>query len=256
MTKTQFINALTSFANKFAAKIETLFVKKEAGKGLSTNDFTTELKDKLDGIETGANNYVHPTTAGNKHIPAGGVSGQILRWNADGEAVWGDETEVVFNVDPELSETSTNAIQNKAVYAALAGKETAGAAATALTEAKAYTDQEVAALVDGAPETMNTLKEVSDALKANDDVVTALNAAIGNKASAADFTAHVENTDNPHGVTKAQVGLDKVENKTAAEILGEMTSANVTTALGFTPAAVMEDVTDEEIANIIDSCFA
>ena len=30
------------------------FVKKESGKGLSTNDFTTELKDKLDGIEAGA----------------------------------------------------------------------------------------------------------------------------------------------------------------------------------------------------------
>lgn len=36
------------------------YVEKEAGKGLSTNDFTTELKDKLDGIEEGANKYTHP----------------------------------------------------------------------------------------------------------------------------------------------------------------------------------------------------
>lgn len=37
------------------------YVQKETGKGLSTNDFTNELKTKLDGIEDGANNYVHPT---------------------------------------------------------------------------------------------------------------------------------------------------------------------------------------------------
>ena len=30
--------------------------------------------------------YTHPTTAGNKHIPAGGSSGQILRWSAAGTA--------------------------------------------------------------------------------------------------------------------------------------------------------------------------
>ena len=35
--------------------------------------------------------YTHPTTAGNKHIPAGGSSGQILKWSAAGTAVWGAE---------------------------------------------------------------------------------------------------------------------------------------------------------------------
>ena len=35
--------------------------------------------------------YTHPTTAGNKHIPAGGSAGQILKWSAAGTAVWGDE---------------------------------------------------------------------------------------------------------------------------------------------------------------------
>ena len=32
--------------------------------------------------------YTHPTTAGNKHIPAGGVSGQFLKWSANGTATW------------------------------------------------------------------------------------------------------------------------------------------------------------------------
>lgn len=32
--------------------------------------------------------YIHPTTSGNKHIPSGGSSGQILGWQSDGIAKW------------------------------------------------------------------------------------------------------------------------------------------------------------------------
>lgn len=46
-------------------------------------------KKRLDSIADGANNYVHPTTSGNKHIPSGGTSGQILKWSSDGTASWG-----------------------------------------------------------------------------------------------------------------------------------------------------------------------
>ena len=52
---------------------------------------TVSDKNKLDSIATGANKYIHPTTSGNKHIPAGGASGNILRWGSDGTAVWGKE---------------------------------------------------------------------------------------------------------------------------------------------------------------------
>ena len=38
----------------------TNYVEKEEGKGLSTNDYTTEEKEKLAGIAEGANNYTHP----------------------------------------------------------------------------------------------------------------------------------------------------------------------------------------------------
>lgn len=41
-------------------KIVNKFVAKETGKGLSTNDFTTELKNKLDGIAAGAQVNVKP----------------------------------------------------------------------------------------------------------------------------------------------------------------------------------------------------
>lgn len=53
-------------------------------------------KKKLDGISDNANNYVHPTTSGNKHIPSGGSSGQILRWSADGTAVWGADNNTTY----------------------------------------------------------------------------------------------------------------------------------------------------------------
>lgn len=67
-------NVYSNFKNK---------VDKVAGKGLSTNDFTTELKDKLDGVEAGANKTI---------------------------------------IDAELSSTSENPVRNKAVKAALANK--------------------------------------------------------------------------------------------------------------------------------------
>lgn len=71
--------------------ITTTYVKKDGEKVLSTEDFTTELKNKLDGIANNANNYTHPSNSGNKHIPSGGSSGQILVWKADGEAQWGTD---------------------------------------------------------------------------------------------------------------------------------------------------------------------
>lgn len=47
---------------------------------------------------------------------------------------------------------------------------------------------------------------------------------------------HLANKSNPHGVTKSQVGLVNVENKSSATIRGELTKGNVTTAIGYTPA--------------------
>lgn len=59
---------------------------------------TAADKTKLNGIATGANNYSHPTNSGNKHIPSGGSAGQILRWSADGTAVWGSDNNTTYSV--------------------------------------------------------------------------------------------------------------------------------------------------------------
>lgn len=51
-------------------------VDKVSGKQLSTEDYTTAEKQKLAGL----NNYTHPTSDGNKHVPANGTTnaGKVL----------------------------------------------------------------------------------------------------------------------------------------------------------------------------------
>lgn len=81
----------------FCQKIKALLagkVDKVDGKGLSTNDYTTAEKTKLAGLM----NYIHPTTSGNKHIPAGGSANQILGWSADGTAKWVNEKDTTYSV--------------------------------------------------------------------------------------------------------------------------------------------------------------
>ena len=78
---------------KFTDTNTTYGVATQSANGLlSASD-----KKKLDGIAAGANAYSHPTSAGNKHIPSGGSSGQILRWSADGTAVWGSDNNTTYS---------------------------------------------------------------------------------------------------------------------------------------------------------------
>lgn len=84
------------------------------------------------------------------------------------------------------------------------GADTAGSAASALESAKAYADntyqqatgytnQAIADLIGGAPTTLDTLKEIADAIEKNENVVVALDEAIGSKASEAEFQSHDAN---------------------------------------------------------------
>ena len=50
--------------------------------------FTSADNTKLDGIATGATAYVHPTGAGNQHVPAAGAAGQLLQYASAGTASW------------------------------------------------------------------------------------------------------------------------------------------------------------------------
>lgn len=77
--------------------------------------------------------------------------------------------------------------------------------------------EEIAKIVDGAPETADTLNELAELYASNKDLIDALNTAIGTRALASDLTAHVDDKENPHGVTKEQIGLDLVDNTADAD---------------------------------------
>ncbi len=60
---------LKYFADEFAAKITALFVKKENGKGLSSNDYTDAEKNKLAGLSKGTAGGIAELDASGK-VPA------------------------------------------------------------------------------------------------------------------------------------------------------------------------------------------
>jgi len=60
--------------------------------------------------------------------------------------------------------------------------------------ANSYTDTKIAGLINGAPTTLDTLKEIADAMSENQDVVSALEMAIGVKADLSDLNTHKNNT--------------------------------------------------------------
>ena len=136
-------------------------VDKIKGKGLSTNDYTTEEKNKLRGIEEGANNYVHPNTHPANII----VQDSTHRFVTDSEKNTWNET-----------------LDNAKNYSD-----------SAYQQATSYTDQKITDLIGGAPETLDTLKEVADAIQTNKDVSAALDAAIGKKANQTELDTHTGN---------------------------------------------------------------
>jgi hypothetical protein len=84
----------------------------ETGKGLSSNDYTTTEKAKLAGVEAQANKYIHPNTSGNKHVPSGGSSGQVLKWKSDGTAQWDN-----LSSSGELGTDDLNSKKINGIYA-------------------------------------------------------------------------------------------------------------------------------------------
>ena len=112
----------------FAATMATSLGNK-ADKGHGHSNATTSAagfmskddKAKLDGIAANANNYTHPTSSGNKHIPAGGSSGQFLKWSADGTAQWAANP----NTDSKVNVSADTASETLYLTAAT-GATTAG----------------------------------------------------------------------------------------------------------------------------------
>lgn len=112
----------------------------------TTASFTTALKSKLDGIAAGAEANVQSDW-------------NILDSSSDA-FIKNKPTSMPASDVHEWAKAET-----KPTYTATeVGADPTGSSAKALTDAKSYADKKVADLVNGAPGTMDTLKEVSDAL--------------------------------------------------------------------------------------------
>ena len=119
-------------------------VDKVEGKGLSTEDYTTAEKTKLAGIEAGANNYTLPTATANAlggvkvganlaiDSSTGVLSGDYSAASSSAAGLMSaaDKTKLdgieagatAITVDSAISSSSTNPVENQAIYTALAGK--------------------------------------------------------------------------------------------------------------------------------------
>ena len=136
---------IATHQSEYAALIAAIAgkVDKVEGKGLSTEDYTTAEKTKLSGIEAGANNYTLPaaTTSAlggvkvgsNLAVDANGVisgdysaattSANGLMSSTDKAKLDGiAEGATAVTVDSAISSTSTNPVENQAIYTALSGK--------------------------------------------------------------------------------------------------------------------------------------
>ena len=89
----------------------------------------------------------------------------------------------------------------------------------------------------------NSYVEISPSLALGETSGTAYRGDYGKIA----YTHSQLTSGNPHNVTKSDVGLGNVDNKSSETIRGEITKSNVITALGFTPVSTTDVEKNEEV---------
>ncbi len=144
-----------------------------------------------------------------EYIPADGGS-DVLEKSIDIISIVGDVANVTATIDQSLIFASVDELN--ALSVEVAAKETPAGAQTKATEAetnaKAYTDAKVAALVDASPATLDTLNELAAALGDDPNFATTVLNQIAAKADASALAAHqADNTKQvPHLGTTTNIG--------------------------------------------------
>ncbi len=184
MAETKYVNSAN--LQKALEEVKERVVLKEAGKGLSTNDFTNELKEKYDLVATKVENL--EATGGQANII------EKIKVNGVLQEV-GAEKDVNITV-PTGALASKNQVAEGDLESALAEKINGKADASALstTEGKVTTlvgsdtgksvrtiaNEELAAqlIPEDAAESLNTLQEIAQWIQDHPDDASAMNAAI------------------------------------------------------------------------------
>lgn len=175
------------------------------------------LKTKIEGViyeimvKTGAANvYVDDTTT---------LSAKLAEIIAD-LALKATKTELTDGLALKAEKSHTHAQADVTGLAdALNDRPTTSAMNTAISTA-------ISGLIDGAPETYDTLKEIATYISSNEDAMTALNAAIGNKANKA-------TTLEGYGITDSMTAtqINKAIQDALATATGGESAADVKVAL-------------------------
>ena len=173
------IEAAQAAANKAQGEVDAVelrvdeleaFVEGHSHEGLQGEIDAVELR--VDALETFKNGHSHATMEQGIADNKAAIEKEVDDREAAVEAVQGevDALEAVVGKAAEGEEPATG------LFLAMEQGD-----AKALQDAKAYADQQITALVNGAPEAMNTLNELASAIEAHQDVYDAYVAEVSGK---------------------------------------------------------------------------
>lgn len=144
---------LLYYHDKLKTFLSSTYQAQESGKGLSTNDFTTPLYDKLDGIEDNANNYTLPTMSatviGGAKVGAGlTITDGVLSTTGGGEA---DSVEWDNILNKPTIPTKVSELENDSKF------QTEAEVAASIAEAAFLKIEIVSTLPDASEAESNTI---------------------------------------------------------------------------------------------------
>ena len=102
-TNTTYSNVTASAAGLMSSTDKTKLDAIAEG-ATKVEESSTNGNIKINGAETVV--YTHPSTAGSKHIPAGGAANQILEWESAGTAKWGHTVQSDVPANAKFTDTT------------------------------------------------------------------------------------------------------------------------------------------------------
>lgn len=154
--------------------------------------------------------------------------------------------------DVDLSDYYTKSQTDSAISTAIAGIDLSPYAT------KTDVNTAIANLINGAPTTLDTLKEIADALAENEDVVDALESAIGTKANASDLAALKGSHEALKGDFEAlETTVGNIGNTVTGHTSSIGSNASAISVLqGYFADGIAKKATADASGNVITSTYA
>ena len=225
-------------------------VDKINGKGLSTNDYTTEEKEKLTAIENGANKTVVDTALNSTSTNP--VQNKVI--NTKINSIQSDINSKVpstrtvngkaLSANITLSASDVGALPNTTVIPSIDGLAT-----------ETYVNNKVAGIVDSAPATLDTLNELAAALGDDPNFATTVATQIGNKVDKVDgkgLSTNDYTTAEKNKLSGIAAGAEVNQNAFSNIVVGSTTVAadsktDTLTLVAGTNVTLTPDATNDKI---------